>query len=76
MILIDSDFIYSKEFRDRVIRKSLLEEGYKIGFREGLEEVAENLITKMLKKGKSVSEIHELTDKPVEFILKCKEKME
>lgn len=51
-----------------MIRKSLLE--------EGREEGREDLITKMLKKGKNVNEIHELTDKPVEFILKCKEKLE
>lgn len=42
MILIDSDFIYSKEYRDRMIRKSLLE--------EGREEGREDLITKNAQK--------------------------
>ena len=60
----------------QMIFKDGMETGMKRGMRQGMEKSMVKIVTTMLSKNKTVEEIHENTDIPVEKILKIKETLD
>ena len=53
-----------------------MKRGMETGMKRGMEKSMVKIVTTMLKKNKTVEEIHEDTDIPIEQILKIKESLD
>lgn len=61
------------EFNEEVFKKGIREEGYEDGFNDGFNDGQNNIILKMLNKGKTIDEIVDLCDIPRDVVEKVLE---
>lgn len=75
-ILTFTDKIIDKNFREKIKEEMRMTQIAQMFIEEGREEAEEKIIKTMLRKNKTVEEIHQDTDISVEFIEKVKKSLE